>query len=150
MWKLEQDEDFFRIFDKDRKIAGYFVPNYGDIFPEDKIDEIIDKMHKNHDPIPGGFLTVPMVKFGIFDSKEDVDILYLQSHLSDVETRIEAWKEFLIQNQMQHTINTAHTDHDMLSLTFPIKFAQSVPLDKKLILETISPTLDLLSQKGLL
>ncbi|MGI0004263.1 MAG: hypothetical protein ACREAX_03085, partial [Candidatus Nitrosotenuis sp.] len=112
MWKLDQDEDFFRIYDKDRKIAGYFIPDYGKIFPEDKIDEIIDQMHKNHDPIPGGFLTVPMVKFGIFDSKEDMDILYLQSHLSDAETRIEAWKEFLIQNQMQHAINVAYTDHD--------------------------------------
>jgi hypothetical protein len=70
--------------------------------------------------------------------------------LSDAEARIEAWKEFLLQNQMQHMINIAHTDHDMLSLTFPIKFAQNVPLEKKLILETISPTLDLLSQKGLL
>ncbi len=150
MWKLEQDEDFFRIFDKDRKIAGYFIPDYGKIFPEDKTDEIIDQMHKNHDPISGGFLTVPMVKFGIFDSKEDMDVLYLQSHLSDAEARIDAWKEFLIQNQMQHTIDISHTDHDMLSLTFPIKFAQLVPLEKKLILETISSTLDLLSQKGLL
>ena len=150
MWKLEQDEDFFRIFDKNRKIAGYFAPDYGEIFPEDKIDEIIDQMHKNRDPIPGGFLTVPMVKFGIFDSKEDMDVLYLQSHLSDAESRIEMWTEFLTQNQMQHTIHMSHTDHDMLSLTFPIKFAQNVPLDKKLILEIISPTLDLLSQKGLL
>jgi hypothetical protein len=149
MWKLEQDEDFFRIFDKDRKIAGYFVPDYGNI-QEDKAAETIDQMHKNHDPIPGGFLTVPMVKFGIFDTKEDMDILYLQSHLSDAEARVEAWKEFLIQNQMQHMINMSHTDHDMLSLTFPIKFTQNVPLEKKLILDTISPTLDLLSQKGLL
>jgi hypothetical protein len=150
MWKIEQDEDFFRIFDKNHNIAGYFVPDYGDIRPEEKIDQIIEQMHKNHDPIPGGFLTVPMVKFGIFDTKEDMDILYLQSHLSDAEARIEAWKEFLIQQQMQHAINIAHTDHDMLSLTFPIKFAQNVPLDKKLVLETLSPTLDLLAQKGLL
>lgn len=150
MWKIEQDEDFFRIFDKNHNIAGYFVPDYGSLSPEDKADEIIEQMHKNHDPIPGGFLTVPMVKFGIFDTKEDMDILYLQSHLSDAEARIEAWKEFLVENQMQHAINMSHTDRDMLSLTFPIKFSQNTPLDKKLVLETISPTLDLLSQKGLL
>lgn len=150
MWKLERDEDFFRIFDKDRNIAGYFVPDYGEIFPEEKIDETIEQMHKNHDKIPGGLLTVPMVKFGIFDLKEDMDILYLSSKLADANTRIDAWKEFLLQNQMHHAINTSHTDHDMLSLTFPIKFAEHTPLDKNSLLETMTPTLDLLSQKGLL
>lgn len=150
MWKLERDEDFFRIFDKDRNIAGYFVPDYGEIFPEEKIDETIEQMHKNHDKIPGGLLTVPMVKFGIFDAKEDMDILYLSSRLAEANTRIDAWKEFLLQNQMHHAINPSHTDHDMLSLTFPIKFAEHTPLDKSSLLETMTPTLDLLSQKGLL
>ncbi len=150
MWKLERDEDFFRIFDKNRNIAGYFVPDYGDIFPEEKIDETIEQMHKNHDKIPGGLLTVPMVKFGIFDSKEDIDILYLSSKIAEANTRIDAWKEFLLQNQMHHAINPSHTDHDMLSLTFPIKFAEHTPLDKNSLLETMTPTLDLLSQKGLL
>ncbi len=150
MWKLELDEDFFRIFDKDHKIAGYFVPDYGQLFPEDKADEIIEKMHKNHDKVSGGFLTVPMVKFGIFDSKEDMDILYLQSHLADATARIDAWGEFLLERQMQHAINISYTDHDMLSLTFPIKFAEPTPLEKKVLLETLGPTLNLLSEKGLL
>ncbi|MEM2785207.1 MAG: hypothetical protein QXW37_01445 [Candidatus Nitrosotenuis sp.] len=150
MWKLELDEDFFRIFDKDHKIAGYFVPDYGQIFPEEKAAEIIEKMHKNHDKVPGGFLTVPMVKFGIFDSKEDMDILYLQNRVADATLRIDAWKEFLFEHQMQHAINISYTDHDMLSLTFPIKFAEHVPLEKKLLLDTLAPTLDLLAEKGLL
>ena len=150
MWKLERDDDFFRIFDKDRNIAGYFVPDYGEIFPEEKINETIEQMHKNHDKIPGGLLTVPMVKFGMFDSKEDMDILYLSSRLAEANTRIDAWKEFLLQNQMHHAINPSHTDPDMLSLTFPIKFAEHTPLDKNSLLEIMTPTLDLLSQKGLL
>ncbi|MEM3065229.1 MAG: hypothetical protein QW177_07645 [Candidatus Nitrosotenuis sp.] len=150
MWKLELDGDFFRIFDKNHKIAGYFVPDYGQLFPEENADEIIEKMHKNHDKIPGGFLTVPMVKFGIFDSKEDMDILYLQSHMEDATSRIEAWKEFLLERQMQHAINISYTDNDMLSLTFPIKFAEHVQLEKKMLLDALEPTLDLLQQKGLL
>lgn len=150
MWKLELDEDFFRIFDKDHKIAGYFVPDYGQLFPEEKADELIEKMHKNHDKVPGGFLTVPMVKFGIFDSKEDMDIMYLQSHIADATSRIEAWKEFLLERQMQHAINISYTDHDMLSLTFPIKFAEHVPLEKKMLLDTLAPTLNLLVERGLL
>lgn len=150
MWKLELEEDFFRIFDKDHKIAGYFVPDYGNIFSEDKVDEIIEQMYKNGDKVPGGYLTVPMVKFGIFDSNEDMDVLYLQSQLEQARSRIDLWNEFLSEHQMQHAIRTSHTDQDMLSLTFPIKFSDPVPLDKKAITETISPTLDLLQQKGLL
>lgn len=150
MWKLDRDSDFFRIFDKNQKIAGYFWPDYGQIVPEDKIDEIIEKMHKNHDPIPGGFLTIPMVKFGIFDTNEEVDVLFLSSRLDDVNARLDVWKEFLLEKQMQHSIQVSHTDHDMLSLTFPIKFSQTMPLDKTQLLNAISPTLDLLSQKGLL
>lgn len=151
MWKLEREDDFFRIFDKDHKIAGYFVPDYGDIFPEDKADEVIEQMHKNHDKVRGGYLTVPMVKFGIFDSNEDdMDIVYVESHLSDASMRLGLWKDFLLQNQMRHSIRISHTDQDMLSLTFPIKFKDTIQLEKNAILDTIQPTLDLLRQNGLL
>lgn len=150
MWKLDLDSDFFRILDKDRKIAGYFWPDYGQIVPEDKYDEVVEKMHKNHDPIPGGIVTVPMVKFGIFDNNSEMDILFLSSKLDDVNARLDAWKEFLLEKQMQHSIQMSHTDNDMLSLSFPIKFSQNVQLDKEKLLEALGPTLDLLSQKGLL
>jgi hypothetical protein len=76
--------------------------------------------------------------------------LYLKDKLSDAGARIDVWNEFLSQNQLQHAIRMSHTDKDMLSLTFPIRFSNHVQLDKKAILETISPTLDLLQQKGLL
>jgi hypothetical protein len=150
MWKTEREDAFFRIFDKDHKIAGYFDPDYGQIFPEDKIEETIERMHKNHDAVPGGFLTIPMVKFEIFDSNEGMDVLYLATRLEEVNERVGAWKEFLLANKMQHSISISHTDQDMLSLTFPIKFASPVSLEKKHVLEAILPTLDLLQQKGLL
>lgn len=150
MWKLDRDDDFFRVLDKDHKIAGYFIPDYGQIAPEEKIDEIIEMMHKNHSIIPGGFLTVPMIKFGIFDSNEEMDVLYLSSKLDDANDRLDIWKEFLLEKQMQHSIQISHTDHDMLSLTFPIKFKTPAPLEKNQLLDMIAPTLDLLSQKGLL
>lgn len=150
MWKLDQDEDFFRVFDKNHQIAGYFVPDYGNIVPEEKAPEVIEQMHKNHDPVPGGYLTVPMVKFGLFDSDDEMDVLYVHSMLDSAIQRVDIWKEFLLQNQMQHGIRMAHTDQDMLSLTFPIKFKAPTPLEKKKILETITPTLDILHEKGLL
>src|SRR5574338_1502222 len=150
MWKLEQDSDFFRIFDKNHKIAGYFWPDYGQIVPQNKAEQIIEQMHKNRDPIPGGFITVPMVKFGVFDSNEEMDVLFLSSRLDDAHARLDVWKEFLLEKQMQHSIQGSHTDHDMLSLTFPIRFQKSIPLDKEPILDALGATLDLLSQKGLL
>ena len=63
----KKEEEFFRIFDSKKDIVGYFDPDYGELFPKEKESEIIDQMHKNHDKIPGGFLMVPLVKFGIFD-----------------------------------------------------------------------------------
>ncbi|MFM7795805.1 MAG: hypothetical protein ACKO7N_03490 [Candidatus Nitrosotenuis sp.] len=150
MWSTELDSDFFRIFDKDRKIAGYFWPDYGQIIPEDKYDEIVQLMHKNHDSIPGGFLTIPMIKFGIFDNNQEMDVLQLSSKVGDASVRVDVWKEFLLEQHMQHSIQISHTDNDMLSLSFPVKFSIPVSLDKKKILEALLPTLDLLSQKGFL
>ena len=150
MWKLDLDSDFFRILDKDRNIAAYFWPDYGQIVPENKYDEIVEKMHKNGDAIPGGFLTVPMVKFGLFANNLEVDVLQLSSKLEDANTRIQVWKEFLLEQHMQHSIQMSHTDNDMLSLTFPIKFQQNTSLDKVKLLAVLSPTLDALSQRGLL
>ena len=91
-----------------------------------------------------------MVKFGIFDNKEEMDILFLSSRLDDANARLDAWKEFLLEKQMQHSIQMAHTDNDMLSLTFPIKFSENISLDKDKLLDALSPTLDLLGSKGLL
>lgn len=68
LWKLDLDEEYFRIYDSKKMIAGYFDPDYGEIFPKNKSDEIISQMLKNHDKIPGGFIMVPMVKFGLFDT----------------------------------------------------------------------------------
>jgi hypothetical protein len=69
MWKIERDEEYFRIFDSKKDIVGYFDPDYGELFPKEKELELIDQMHKNHDKIPGGILMVPMVKFRIFDNE---------------------------------------------------------------------------------
>jgi hypothetical protein len=91
-----------------------------------------------------------MVKFGIFDNSQEMDVLQLSSKIEDVHARLDAWKEFLLEKQMQHSIQMSHTDNDMLSLTFPIRFSQNMPLEKSKLLDALSPTLDLLTQKGLL
>lgn len=151
MWKIERDEEYFRIFDSKKDIAGYFDPDYGELFPKEKELELIEQMHNNNDKIPGGFLMVPLVKFRIFDNDNEAKIEEIQQKLDDVNQRIEQWKNFLIKTKNKfHGIRVSHTDQDMLSITFPIKFDPPVSLEKKALLEKLETTLDLLQKQGLL
>ena len=151
MWKIERDEEYFRIFDSKKDIVGYFDPDYGELFPKEKELELIDQMHKNHDKIPGGFLMVPMAKFRIFDNDKETKIEELELKLDAVQQLISRWKNFLLENKNEfHSIRVSHTDQDMLSITFPIKFYIPVPLEKKALLEKLESTLDLLQKQGFL
>jgi len=151
MWKLELEEDYFRIYDSKKQIAGYFDPDYGEIFPKEKQTEIIENMLKNHDKISGGFLMVPMVKFGIFDSEYESDITNLELQLVSANQRISQWKYFLSKsNNLAHWIHISHTDQDMLSITFPIKFSNPKPLEKNEIIVEIEPILNQMQKQGLL
>jgi hypothetical protein len=151
MWKIERDEEYFRIFDSKKDIVGYFDPDYGELFPKEKELELIDQMHKNHDKIPGGFLMVPMAKFRIFDNDKETKIDELELKLDAVKQRISQWKNFLEETKIEfHSIRVSHTDQDMLSITFPIKFDIPVPLEKKALLEKLESTLDLLQKQGFL
>lgn len=151
MWKIERDEEYFRIFDSKKNIAGYFDPDYGELFPKEKEFELIDKMHKNHDKIPGGFIMVPMIKFEIFDNENEININVLEQKLDRVKQRMSTWKDFLLETKNNyHSIRVSHTDQDMLSITFPIKFESPVSLEKKILLGELEPILDLLQKQGLL
>jgi len=151
MWKIERDEEYFRIFDSKKDIVGYFDPDYGELFPKEKELELIDQMHKNHDKIPGGFLMVPMVKFRIFDNDKETKIDELEQKLDAIKQRISQWKHFLLETKNKfHSIRVSHTDQDMLSITFPIKFDIPVSLEKKALLEKLESTLDLLQKQGFL
>ncbi len=151
MWKLEREEDYFRIFDSKKDIAGYFDPDYGEIFPKEKEQEIIDKMHETKDKIAGGFLMVPMVKFGIFDNDDEMSIDYLEKQIALADTRLSQWRTYLTESKNHlHGIRVSHTDQDMLSITFPIKFDSPCHLEKKALLENLESILNLLQKQGLL
>lgn len=151
MWKLDLDDEYFRIFDSNKLIAGYFDPDYGEIFPKANSTEIIAQMLKNHDKIPGGLLMIPLVKFGLFDTDLDIDIGELESHVIRVGEHLKKWKDFIAKtNNNVHSIRISHTDQDMLTITFPITFSEPTPLEKNELLKEIFPTLDLLQKLGLL
>jgi len=151
LWKLDLDEEYFRIFDSKKLIAGYFDPDYGDIFPKENSEEIISQMLKNYDKIPGGFIMVPMVKFGLFDTDLEADIDTVETQVTSVLDRLKRWREFLSKNNLKiHFVRISHTDQDMLTITFPVKFSKPTPLDKKEMIVEITPTLDLLHKLNLL
>ena len=151
MWKLELDEGYFRIYDSKKMIAGYFDPNYGNIFPKENSEEIIETMLKNHDKILDGIIMVPLVKFKLFDTDLDTSISEVEKNVIRVNEHIQKWKNFLSQtNRTVHSIRISHTDQDMLTITFPIKFSKPTPLEKTSLLEEIFPTLDLLQKSDLL
>ncbi|MBI3623604.1 hypothetical protein HY212_06020 [Candidatus Pacearchaeota archaeon] len=150
-WKLEREGDYFRIFDENKNIAGYFAPEYGDIFPQEKTDEVIEEMHKKHEKIPGGYLLLPMIKFGIFSLDNEIEMDYLEARMDEVRDRILWWQKFIAsQKNQNHKIRVSHTDPDMLSITFPISFVAPVPLEKNALLEELRSTLDVLNNQGLL
>ena len=151
MWRLEREQGYFKIHDDNKNIAGYFNPEYGEIFPEHKINEIIEQMHKNHDKIPGGYLMVPMVKFEIFNTEQEMNLDFLSTRVDAAKERIAKWQKFISSQQnLAHKINISHTDQYMLSITFPISFQVPIPLDKKLILDGLEAILDSLHERGLL
>ena len=151
MWKLDLDDEYFRIFDSNKLIAGYFDPDYGDIFPKENSAEIISQMLKNHDTISGGLVMIPLVKFGLFDTDLDINIEELENNVNRVGEHLKKWKDFITKtNNTVHSIRISHTDQDMLTITFPIKFSEPTPLEKSEILKELSPTLDLLQKLNLL
>ncbi len=151
MWKLEREEDYFKIYDENKNLAGYFDPEYGEIFPEHKINEIIEQMHKNHEKIPGGYLMVPMVKFEMFGTDQEMNFDSLSATMDAIKERITKWQKFILsQKNFAHKISVSHTDQYMLSITFPISFSAPIPLDKKLVLGGLEAILDSLHELGLL
>lgn len=151
MWKVELDDLYFKIYDQRKNIVGYFAPEYGNIYPEEKTDEIIAQMHKRHEKITSGYLLIPMVRFGIFHENKEMNLEYLSRQLDDVKKRLEYWNDFLSSNGMhQYKITVSHTDHDMLSITLRIAFSSPVELEKNAIQNEIGKILDPLQAMGLL
>lgn len=151
MWKAELDGTYYRIYDKRKNLVGYFAPDYGHIYPEEKAEEIIEQMNKRHEKITSGLLMIPMVKFGVFYENQEMDLQYIARQIDDVKKRLEYWSEFLSGNKIrQYKITVSHTDHDMLSITMRLGFSVPVELEKNAIQNEVGRVLDQLQQMGLL
>ncbi|MDE1726689.1 MAG: hypothetical protein KGH89_05425 [Thaumarchaeota archaeon] len=151
MWKIEREGVYFKIYDKRKNLVGYFAPEYGNIYPEDRANEVIDQTHRQHDKIKSGYLMIPMVKFGIFQEGNEMNVAYLAKQLDNVKTRLTYWDDFLSNNNIkQYKIMVSHTDHDMLSITMDLVFSSPTDLEKNALENEIGKILDPLAALGLL
>ena len=151
MWKLELEGFYYKIYDERKNIAGYFAPEYGDIYPEEKAEQVIEQMHNKHDKIKSGYLMLPMAKFEIMEEGREMNFNYLLHKLDEIKTRVSLWAEFVSNNRIsKHKITVSHTDHDMLSITLELVFSSPVDLEQNKLLEELSHVLDPLQSSGLL
>ena len=152
-WKAEYDNTIYKIYDWDGNLAGYFFPHYGDIEPEDQEDEIIDDMTRMHVDVSEATLLLPMVKLGLLDNHEGMDIDYVISSLEANAERTGVWKKWLHDNAKTFRIagaavHTAREDRNMLSIALGI--VAPVKLGEKEVRDFLSPLLDKLHEDGLL
>ena len=107
-------------------------------------------MLKNYDKILGGMIMVPLVKFRLFDTDLNTSLFEVEQNVNRVSEHLQKWKNFLSQtNHHVHSIRISHTDQDMLTISFKVKFSKPTSLEKIKLMEEILPTLDLLQESGL-
>lgn len=147
VWRFELEEGYaYWIRDRDRNVAGYFDPDYG-ADPYEDADRV-ERMHKESAAVGGGFLTLPMVKLGVF-AAVPVRADFLESHVAGALERVRAWRAAL-EGLGDHHISISHTDEDVLTVTLAVGFGRPVPLEKGRIAGQITPLLDGLRARGLL
>ena len=150
-WKLEFEDGYFRIYDSKKLVAGYFDPDYGDLSTVKDPEDVILSKIKNHDVILGGMLMIPLVKFKLFDTDLNTVLSEVKQNISRVSVHLEKWTTFLSEiHNTRHFIGISHTDQDMLTMTFPVKFSKPTILEKSKLLDEVYPILSLLEKSELL
>ena len=150
-WKLDFEDGYYRIFDSSKLITGYFDPDCGYLSSSENPEDVILSKIKNHDKISGGMIMIPLVKFKLFDTDLNTTITEVKQNVSRVSEHLQKWDTFLSQiNNTSHFVGISHTDQDMLTMTFPVKFSKPTILEKSNLLEEILPVLSLLQKSNLL
>ena len=152
-WKIEYDYTYYKVYDDRDALAGYFFPEYGSIVPEEKEDEIIEKMNKDHEKVHEGTLLVPMVKLDLLDHEEGEDVDYVIASLDANLVRVRFWKDWLASNAKDFSIfgarvYTAREDRNMLSVAVGVK--GDITLGEKQVKEFLTPLLDRMHEDKLL
>jgi hypothetical protein len=162
-WKVKYDYTIYKVYDSDKKLAGYFFPDYGSLGhqktssklekQEEDDDKIIEEMIKSHDKVRGGNLMLPMLRLNLFDNTEGMDLDYTIEAIDANLKRAKAWKEWLELNHKEFGISgaavyTAREDRNMLSIVLGINL--EMILGEKELETYLTPLLDKLHTDGML
>jgi hypothetical protein len=166
-WKIEYEYLTYKIYDSDKKLAGYFFPQYNSLLRQDSSgkqqheeeeeeeneDELIERMNKAHDKIMGGNLMVPMLRLSLLDNTEGVDLDYIIKALDINLQRAKTWREWLDANHSKFGISgaiifTAREDRNMLSIALSID--SELTLGEKELGKGLTPLFDKLHTDGML
>ncbi|MDQ4072752.1 MAG: hypothetical protein M3162_00470 [Thermoproteota archaeon] len=163
-WKLEYYDSIYKIYDWDRNLAGYFMPEYE--IPGQEIsdngsksisfeeeNEIIEKMNKEHQSITGGNIMLPMLKLGVLDNNEGLNLDYVITSFQENIKRAERWRSWLMENQkgfslVGSAVYTAREDRTILSIVIGIESV--MVLGEKELLPFIKPLLNKLHDDALI
>ena len=133
-WKVEYDYKIYKVYDLDKKLAGYFFPHYNSLRhqktsskleEQEEEDKIIEEMNKSHDKVRGGNLMLPMLRLNLLDNTEGMDLDYTIEAIDANLQRAKTWKEWLELNHKEFGISgaaiyTAREDRNMLSIVLGI------------------------------
>jgi hypothetical protein len=162
-WKIEYEYSIYKVYDSNKKLAGYFFPQYGSVQhhsseqgnkdQDQEEDKIIDIMNKTHEKIRGGNLMVPMLKLNLLDNTEGIDLDYTIEALHGNLQRAKTWREWLEVNHTDFGISgaavyTAREDRNMLSIVLGINL-EMILGERELEMDLI-PLLDKLHTDGML
>ncbi len=152
-WKVEYDYTYYKVYDGNGGLAAYFFPEYGSIVPEEKEDEVLEQMNKNHESVSEGTLLVPMAKLDLLDHEKGIDIDYAIGSLEANLERSKAWKAWAAKNSKEFSIfgssvHTAREDRNMLSIALGLE--GKITLGEREVKEFLAPVLDRLHHDGLL
>jgi hypothetical protein len=154
-WKVEYDYKIYKVYDLDKKLAGYFFPDYTSLRDqktnnklqrqEEEEDKIIERMNEAHEKVRGGNLMVPMLRLNLLDNTEGVDLDYIIETLDVNLQRAKVWKEWLETNHREFAISgaaiyTAREDRNMLSIVLGIDL--EMMLGEKELEIYLTPLLD--------
>ncbi len=161
-WKVEYDYTIYKVYDSNKKLAGYFFPHYNllrhqktssKLEEQEEEDKIIEAMNKSHDKVRGGNLMLPMLRLNLLDNTEGMDLDYTIEAIDANLQRAKTWKGWLELNHKEFGISgaaiyTAREDRNMLSIVLGINL--EMMLGEKELEIYLTPLLDKLHRDGML
>ena len=157
-WKTEYNYTVYKVYDWNKNLAGYFFPNYS-IAQLERADgqidgkDSIENLNKAHRVVKGGNLMVPLIKLGLLDKSEGIDLNQAINSLQQNLQRMIRWDEWLKQNHIDSKIigsavYTSREDRNMLSIVLGI--GSDITLGEKEVCIGLSPLLNRLHEDGML